>query len=635
MFASTLFVGSVLLAGCSSDSSDSSNTTVLPEGAKPWTVLVYSIADTDLEPYMMTDVAEMGEVGTTDNLNVLALVDRAADYSTDDVLGVPDWVGGKVLQIGQGIAEQLADLGGIDTGDPQVLTDFIVNGIAAAPAAHYALIISDHGASWPGVGGDLSADQDGLSLAEIHTAIADGLAGAGVGQLDLLGFDACLMSTYEVASDLAPLAQRMVASQELEPGHGWDYRALSVLDAAEPADVDSLGGALLDGFQAQAVSEETDADITLSLLDLTQIAALDEAVAEFASAVSDSAAESASVIGRVRAKTLGFGRSSDPTQDTQMTDLGQLVTQVGAGAASTADAASAVTDALSAVVLREVSGRATAKATGLSVYFPPSASLLDGDYATAVGDSAWSQMLSAYYSAGKAITADSAPQFDTTDGIASAGFDEFGLTLTGSIDAATIENITDVTISYGVVGTDGSITYLGEEQGDIADPATGAIEGVYDLTSFTITDGVDTVTAYLDLYFDEDAGIATIDVPMAYYAPDEIGGDTYTDVVLSITLDSETFDVLSETYYTYNDTLGTYGELTADPQGIVVPKLFVLGADGVGDWQPISDVGLYADLPSLQYDFVPLASGTALVADLSVTDAGGQSAVISADVVVP
>ena len=30
-----------------------------------WTVLIYSMADTDLEPFMVTDINEAGEVGST------------------------------------------------------------------------------------------------------------------------------------------------------------------------------------------------------------------------------------------------------------------------------------------------------------------------------------------------------------------------------------------------------------------------------------------------------------------------------------------------------------------------------------------------------------------------------------------
>ena len=80
--------------------------------------------------------------------------------------------------------------------------------------------------SWPGVGADGSSDNDQLTLAELHDGIASGLDSAKVGALDFLGFDACLMATYETASTLQDVANLMVASQELEPGYGWDYTSL-------------------------------------------------------------------------------------------------------------------------------------------------------------------------------------------------------------------------------------------------------------------------------------------------------------------------------------------------------------------------------------------------------------------------
>ena len=130
-----------------------------------WTVLTYSIADTDLEPFMMTDIDEMGEVGSQENLNLVALVDRADGYSTDSVLGLEDWTGAKLLEVGSGAATVLEDMNDVNTGDPQVLSEFIARGISEYPADNYALIISDHGASWPGVGGDESSGADSLSLA--------------------------------------------------------------------------------------------------------------------------------------------------------------------------------------------------------------------------------------------------------------------------------------------------------------------------------------------------------------------------------------------------------------------------------------------------------------------------------------
>ena len=43
-------------------------------------------------------------------------------------------------------------------------------------------------------------------------------------RLSLLGFDACLMGSYDVLETLAPLTHFFLASEENEPGHGWNYR---------------------------------------------------------------------------------------------------------------------------------------------------------------------------------------------------------------------------------------------------------------------------------------------------------------------------------------------------------------------------------------------------------------------------
>ena len=134
---------------------------------------------------------------------------------------------------------------------------------------------------------------------------------------------------------------------------------------------------------------------------------------------------------------------------------------------------------------------------------------------------------------------------------------------------------------------------------------------------------------------DEAANIATIDVPLAYYAADDVDGETYQDVLLSLTLDATTFDVINETYYVYDEKLGTYGELTADPKAIIVPERLNVDADGNETWVPTSDVGLFADLPNLVYDIVPLVSGTPLFAQLTVTDFGGNSASVTSEGSIP
>jgi Clostripain family len=639
------------VAGTTSTSAATQTTTAPPttntpdstsrgEALKPWTVLVYSIADTDLEPFMMADVNEMGTVGTGEGVNMVALVDRAAGYSDDDVLDLGNWVGAKLIEVGQGTGTQLSDEGDVNTGDPKVLADFIAEGIAAYPAEQYALVISDHGASWPGVGGDESAQSDSLTLQELDDAIGQGLDRAGVDQLDLLGFDACLMATYEVATKLAPRARRLIASQELEPGHGWDYNSLSILNGPTPVDVDVLGANILDGYRNQAKAEGTATDITLSLIDLTKMSNLDTAVADLSAALAERAAQLGAIVGIARENTLSFGRSPDPTQDSQMTDLGHLVSQIGVEALDVSDAADSVIKAINDVVIDSVEGPASLKSTGLSVYFPPTQSIFNSEYTTVVGETPWLNFLNSYYGAGADIAPGVRPEFDETaadpsDPADGTSFGPDGVTITAMLDPDTVANITQASISYGIIGDDGSITFVGEEAAKFVDDGSNQVSGTYDLTTFTMTDGEDTYTAYLDLEYDDDSGLITVDIPMAYYAPEDINGETYQDVLLSITVEEETMEIIDATYYVFDEQTDTFGELTADPKGIIVPEVFVVSLDGVGTWEPVADDGLFANLDDLDYDFEPLPSGTKLYIDLSVVDFGGYSDLASAEVVVP
>ncbi|HEU5150850.1 MAG TPA: clostripain-related cysteine peptidase [Iamia sp.] len=599
-----------------------------------WTILQYQMADTNLEEPMLADLVEMTEVGSQEGLNMVALVDRSAEETDQDLLNIPDWVGAKRVSVDAGAFTEQEDLGDLNMGDPATLAEFIATGVAENPAARYALIVSDHGASWPGVGPDDSSGGDVLTLDEISSGIADGLEQAGLDRFDLLGFDACLMAGYEVASTLAPLADRMVASSELEPGHGWDYRAFSVLAEDPDASADDLGTAIIDGYQAHAEENGSAQDITLSMIDLTQMGALDEAMSAFSSALAERSAEVAPVVGAERATVLEFGKDPDPAQASNAADLGVLVAEIGADALDVSDQADAVLTALNDVVAYKIAGPVSQSASGLSIYFPAESDHYDADYDAVPAAEAWAAFLASYYGAGDEIG--TMPSYNSVDGAAEDFFfDEDGLNLVSSFDPALEATLTEAKIRYGLIQEDGSTLYLGVEPAEYSTDGSGVALGIYDLTTFEISDGIDTVTAFVDLTFDEEAGTATFVVPMAYYAPGDVEGETYQDVRLVIVADPETGDVLSETYYAIDPETGTAGELQADPEGLIAPELLQVDADGDEQWVASSDIGLYANLPDLTYDFPALPSGTEVYAELIISDYGGNTATVTALTPIP
>jgi hypothetical protein len=594
-----------------------------------WTVMTFEIADTNLEPDMMTDVGEMGKVGSTGGLNLISYVDRSARYSKKPVLGIPNWSGAKVLKIEKGGAEVLSTKGKVDTGDPKILAGFIHSTIEQFPAEHYALIISDHGASWPGVGADGSANDDMLNLAELDKGLTNGLAGTGVDKLDLLGFDACLMATYEVATTLQRHADRLLASQELEPGHGWDYSSLA--SATRGATVDQLGTDLIAGFKKQATQQDDESDITLSLLDLTKMPAIDTAMHDLSTALTSGVSDDAAGVGRALPGALAFGSDPDPEQDSFMKDLGELSVGIGATVGAVKTQATAVVGAIDDAIVAQVDGKSESGATGLSIYFPPTSDDYDPDYSAIDDPGGWASFLDAYYQAGAAIPDGAKPSFLTDD--ATLRFGDGGLYIDGTFNLAAKDSITDAYFMYGIPQADGSVDMLGDEPADFATDGTGSVEGWYDLTQLNMSDGEDTAPAYVSLTNTDDHTV-TLDVPISYYPPDGSDQSAQTDDALLELVDHEG-DITSQTFFAYDHHSQTYGELHPKHGGLLSPQHLELAEDGTEGWVDTSDSGLYSNPKLLTYSFDDLKKGTQLYVELWIEDFGGNTDYVSGLVTVP
>ena len=134
------------------------------------------------------------------------------------------------------------------------------------------LTLWDHGGSYRGFGNDTNFNNDGLWLDEMARAFERSQAGT----FDLIGFDACFMASVEVAKIIAPNARYMIASEELEPGHGWLWSAVIQSYAREDSIVEA-GKQMVDNF-VQDVHDSEDDGKTLSLLDLSRYDRLEAAL---------------------------------------------------------------------------------------------------------------------------------------------------------------------------------------------------------------------------------------------------------------------------------------------------------------------------------------------------------------------
>jgi hypothetical protein len=361
-------------------------TTVL---AADWTFMVYIAADNNLESAGIDDFLEMATIGSDPNLSIVVQFDRIPGWDTS----FDNWTTCKRYYITPGMvpdnASALADLGEINMGDPVTLTNFIDWATVNYPADNYALVLWDHGSGWrkqlealvsalnmaktqeekeniqkaikvikhpsfKAVCWDESHGADPLYMREVKNA-----ANAAIEDMDLIGFDACLMGMVEVAYEVKDIgAGVMVGSEEVEPLDGWPYDTI-LDDLADNTtwNASQLGRAIVDNYYASYGNSYTQAAIDLSNMNI------------LANTISDFA-------------------------ETMRTEWDTDEDAVKA-------AAGLVMNEINNTVIHEQHGSGWPGAFGLAIYFPEQDWQFDNDYNGAVidfpNDTSWEEFISEYY----------------------------------------------------------------------------------------------------------------------------------------------------------------------------------------------------------------------------------------------
>lgn len=362
-----------------------------PDPKREWTILVYLDSDNNLEGSMLVDLNEM-EIGLpAESVTMLVLVDRAKGFDASD----GDWTDARLYRVrndpdlGRIGSTLLKQLGEINMGDPAVLEAFVEGGFRAFPARQRALLMSDHGGGW----NVLCCDDDApgatgrdthLDIVETREAVERGLKSAGAGRLGIFGFDMCLMAQLELACEIAPIAEVMVASQAIEPGHGWPFDKLLPEFGRGTFGARRLGGEIVQAFDA-FYDAAGDATTTLSALDLSllpeTLRALD------------------ALLGRIRpeltrhwtavSRALYFGESYRDRSDFRSgpeglnsLDLLDVLRRVQSGMEPFPAAAEmqALVGAMDRFVIAAKNNEKYRKSTGAAVYAPVAASGVNPDY---------------------------------------------------------------------------------------------------------------------------------------------------------------------------------------------------------------------------------------------------------------
>ncbi len=276
------------------------------QAADDWTFMVYLDGDNNLEEAGIDDFLEMASVGSDANVKIVVMFDRISGYDTS----YDNWTGTRRGVINAGdtpTASWGTDLGEQNMADGATLTSFIDWATSTYPASNYALVLWNHGGGWrqqqlkltgelqrtndPEERDRLKAeiqelqatsrnekeekaslkavcwdDTDGgcLYTKEVRQALDNATE-----DVDLIGFDACLMGMIEVGYELRNSGPSvMVGSEETEPANGWPYDTLLAdLVATPTATPAQLGQYIVDRYYASYGNSQTQSAVDLTEFD--------------------------------------------------------------------------------------------------------------------------------------------------------------------------------------------------------------------------------------------------------------------------------------------------------------------------------------------------------------------------------
>jgi len=350
-----------------------------------WTIMVYLDADNNLEAAGVEDINEMEGINLTgEDINVIVLMDRIPGYST----AAGDWTGTRLYKVEYDsagvnnltiVSTRLSSsvLGVYSTGtqelnmgDPGNVSKFVDFCKSNYPADKYGIIFWNHGSGWkkdnddetPAMYKEVCTDDtnnhDALYMNEIQSA----LSGRNI---DFIGFDACVMGMIEVAYEMKTVASVMTASEELEPGDGWEYNIfLSSFKNKSMRTARDLGESIVDAFQERYA---TTSKTTLAALDLSKIDALRVKLDTFQSSLRAYSKSSIRSIAFNSTQSYLYYKSSSYSTDkyeyTYM-DIYHFANNCGTVAGAN-DVKSAVTD----FVIKEYHHYTSSNSHGISIFF--------------------------------------------------------------------------------------------------------------------------------------------------------------------------------------------------------------------------------------------------------------------------
>lgn len=250
-------------------------------------------------------------------------------------------------------------------GDSAGLSEFIAYLNDLPESDRNMFIFWDHGASSDGLCFDENHDWDRLTMKEISESMSKSTI-----FWDLIGMDACLMGSLEVMQAVHPYGRLLLVSEEVEPGHGWDYQTpLHALSQDPAISVENFGRLMIDAYMDNPAHEPMKK--TLSLLDMTRLHGLNEELVSLGTFLGSQMGEKKIYEGvgasYYNAQRFGY----DPKEDMEVSvDLGDLSEKMGFYIPASSEYIDKVKSVIAESVLYQRNDGSRERSTGISTISP-------------------------------------------------------------------------------------------------------------------------------------------------------------------------------------------------------------------------------------------------------------------------
>lgn len=244
------------------------------EANKDLTYFTYEALDNNLYKDLNRIVNTLEYVGSNKNLNLLAQTDSWKENNTARYYITNDTDFSKIKSAYTQLGPEAES-----SGDAKVFSDAINWAYSTYPSSKRWLNLSTHGAGFYGVGFD-DHPESYMNLVQLGQALKQGLKNK---KLDIVSFDACLMATVEVASELKDVAGYMVGSEDSTFYWGYGYYQTFSKIAKNPAlSPDQIVRSLVLDVNNKGAANQT---YTISATDLSKVNTLEDGLDKLAKAL--------------------------------------------------------------------------------------------------------------------------------------------------------------------------------------------------------------------------------------------------------------------------------------------------------------------------------------------------------------